>query len=217
MVSMPVSDDCSGASAIKLLRSENCYEEDDDNPADAPPHTGSYGKRDLRRHLRVRKGHFPAQRQTVCGEGGRGALPPYSPPLLGAPHTHVQGAGHEHALPLCVLEHPRTADGAVRLHRQQRCGRILPSGTEKRTVCHRTPGTLCVCRVGDGRPALVAAQEERHPAARARRILHGAGQNLRAEGGRATGPADHSAGWSHHHDSGGERVRLLWRGQTLRI
>ena len=117
------------------------------------------------RHIHRRRRHVFAQRQAFHREGRRGSLSAHPPSLLGPPHQDVQGFGYEHGLHLHFLEHPRTAGGQLRLLRQQRCGRVLPSGAEERHVCHRAPRTLCLCGVGDGRSALVAAQEEGHQVA----------------------------------------------------
>ena len=74
-----------------------------------------------------------------------------------------------------------------------------------------------MCRVGDGRSALVAAQEEGHPSARAGSLLHVLRRPLREEGGRAAGSAYHPAWRTYHHGAGGERVWQLRRGQGLHL
>ena len=112
-------------------------------------------------------GHFSAQRQALCREGRRGSLSAHPAPLLGPSHQDVQGVGHEHCLHLHLLEHPRAAGRRVQLHGQQRRGCFLPSGSEERHVRHRAPRSLRLCRMGDGRSALVAAQEKGHTPSRA--------------------------------------------------
>ena len=84
-------------------------------------------------------------------------------------------------------------------------------------VCHPAPGTVCLCRMGNGRTALVVTQEKRYPPARIRPLLYGACRYLRKSRCRAGSRYDHTERRSHHHGTSRERIRLLRGRQRLRI
>ena len=169
-------------------------------------HGGMLGgrSRSTGRHVHRWRQDLPAQRPALRSQGGRAALSAHTAPLLGAPHQDVQGIGYEHRVPLRLLEHPRAARGRVRLHRAERHSRVLPPCAEERHVRNSAPRALRLRRMGDGRTALVALEEEGHTPARARPLLHGARREVHGEGGRAACAAYHTARRPHNHGAGGE-------------
>ena len=169
-------------------------------------------RRQRRRLVHRRRQDVSAQRKALHRESRRTALSAHSAPLLGAPHTDVPRAWHEHHMPLRVLEHTRAARGRVRLHRTERHSSLLPPGTAQRHVRHSASRTLRVRRVGDGRTAVVAAEEEGHKPAQSGSLLHGACLALHGKGGRTARPAHHTERRTNNHGAGGERIRLLRRG-----
>ena len=71
------------------------------------------------RRLLCRQRNIPIEWQAVCHQSRRAALSTYPQSLLGPTHQAMQGTGHEHHLPLCILELPRISAGSVRLHRTE--------------------------------------------------------------------------------------------------
>ena len=71
------------------------------------------------RRLLCRQRNIPIEWQAVCHQSRRAALSTYPQSLLGPTHQAMQGTGHEHHLPLCILELPRVSAGSVRLHRTE--------------------------------------------------------------------------------------------------
>ena len=127
----------------------------------------------------------------------------------------VQGDGPEHRVRVPVLELSRVGPGAVRLVRAGGRRGVLPARAAGGAVGDPAARAVRLCGMGDGRAAVVAAQEGRHPAAHPGPGLPGGVPDL-AQGGRprARTAADH-AGRSDPHGAGGERVRLLRRRRAV--
>lgn len=68
--------------------------------------------------------------------------------------------------------------------RTERYSCVLPFGSREWNVCHSASRTLCLCGMGNGRLALVAAEEEGYQTSRARPILHGTCETLLNEVGK---------------------------------
>lgn len=166
----------------------------------------------LVRHIRQ---PIPPQRTSFPNTCRRTTLPSHPPPILATPYTAMQSPGHEHYMPLRILERPRTTNEPIRLLRQPRHTCLLQDCRKRRPLHHPPTRPLRMRRMGDGRTALVATQKEGHSPPTPRRLLPPTCQNIRARGRKPTRRYDHRQGRPYHNGPSRERIRLLRLRQTL--